>query len=288
VALYAAKADGSGKIAFFEPRLEASTIARRALESDLRLALVNDEFRLYYQPIVDLRDGRIVSVEALLRWQHPQRGLLAPGEFLAAAEETGLIVPIGDWAVRQLCADAVLWPDDARISFNGSTLQLRDQGFADSVAATLAEYAVRPERVAVEVTEKCLGEYSRDCLATLEKLRAAGVQIVMDDFGMGRSSLDDLRRFRFDRIKIDCSFMSTLSDDLELSLAITQAAATVARLLGVPATAESVETEEQLRLVSAAGCTEFQGRLFSPPRPADEIVRLFQPSAVRPVSRLVG
>ncbi len=287
LALYAAKADGGNKVSFFEPRLEASTLARRALEADLRLAIANSEFRLHYQPIVDLRDDRIVSLEALLRWQHPQRGLLAPGEFLAAAEETGLIVPIGDWAVRQLCADAGLWPDDVRISFNGSTLQLRDQGFAASLAATLAEFAVRPERVAVEVTEKCLGEYSRDCLATLEKVRAAGVQVVMDDFGMGRSSLDDLRRFRFDRIKIDCSFMSTLSDDRELSLAITQAAATVARLLGVPATAESVETREQLRLVSAAGCTEFQGRLFSPPRPAEEIVRLFRPPVPQAQS-LVG
>jgi len=205
--------------------------------------------------------------------------MILPAEFIPVAEETGLIVPLGEWVIRQACSDAAIWPADIKIAVNISPAQFRSQNLAQVVINALAASGVLPCRLELEMTEEVLFEHNRDNLAVLEQLRTLGIQIVMDDFGIGYSSLNYLRRFRFDKIKIDRSFINDLSDGDELSFAIVQAVARLAKVLKVPAIAEGIETKQQLELVRAAGCTEFQGHLFSPPRPAAEIARLFRPHA---------
>jgi diguanylate cyclase (GGDEF)-like protein/PAS domain S-box-containing protein len=283
VALYRAKGDGRGIYRFFEAELDAGITARREIESDLRDALARDEFELLYQPIVDIRDNEIVSLEALLRWHHPRRGTVLPAEFISAAEESGLIVPIGEWVIRQACSDAAKWPEGVRVAVNISPAQLRNQSLPQVVVGALAASGVRAGRLEFEITEEMSVEHDRDNLPVLQQLRGLGARIVMDDFGIGSSSLNNLRRFRFDKIKIDCSFANGLADGSDLSLAIVQAAARLAGALGVPAIAEGIETKEQLSLVRAAGCSEFQGYVFCPPKPVAEIARLFdtrRPAAI--------
>jgi len=276
VALYRAKGDGRGIYRFFGPELDAAIAARRELEADLRNALARDEFELFYQPIVNIRDNEIVSLEALLRWHHPRRGTISPAEFIPAAEESGLIVPIGEWVIRQACSDAAKWPAGVRFAVNISPVQLRNQNLLQVVVGALAAAGVAADRLEFEITEEMLFEHNRDNLAVLEQLRGLGARIVMDDFGIGSSSLNNLRSFRFDKIKIDCSFANELANGNDLSLAIVQAVARLAGALGVPAIAEGIETKEQLSLVRAAGCSEFQGYVFCPPKPAAEIGRLFE------------
>jgi diguanylate cyclase (GGDEF)-like protein len=276
VALYRAKADGRGIYRFFEPEMVSRIEAQRKMEADLRRGLLNGHFELFYQPVVNIDDNRVVGLEGLLRWHHPERGLISPAEFIPVAEETGLIVALGEWALRQACADAARWPNEIKIAVNLSPAQFRSRNLAQVVINALARSGVSPRRLELEITEETLLGHNQENLAVLQQLRNLGIQIVMDDFGIGYSSLNYLRLFPFDRIKIDRSFVNDLSSGNNLSFAIVQAVTKLARALDVPSTAEGIETKEQLELVRAAGCTEFQGYLFSKPRPAAEITRLLQ------------
>ena len=276
MALYRAKDDGRGAYRFFEYEMGAGIAARRTFQAKLRGAIINGELELFYQPVVNIEDNRIVGLEGLVRWRHPERGIISPAEFVPVAVETGLIVPLGEWVIRQACSDAVNWPDDIKIAVNLSPAQFRSRNLAQVVINALAASGLAPCRLELEITEELLLGHNGDNLAVLEQLRKLEVQIVMDDFGIGYSSLNYLRLFPFDKIKIDRSFVNDLSDGNELSLAIVQSVTRLARVLKVPTTAEGVETDEQLKLVRAAGCTEFQGYLFSPPRPVAEIMRLLQ------------
>jgi diguanylate cyclase (GGDEF)-like protein/PAS domain S-box-containing protein len=288
VALYRAKADGRGVYRFFEPEMVSRIEAQRNLEADLRRGLMKGQFELFYQPVVNIEDSAIVGLESLLRWRHPERGLVSPAEFIPVAEETGLIVALGEWVLRQACADAAKWPSQIKIAVNLSPAQFRSQDLAQVVINALASSGVSPSRLELEITEEILLGHDRQNLEVLRRLRDLGIQIVMDDFGIGYSSLNYLRLFPFDRIKIDRSFVNDLSSGDDLSFAIVQAVTRLARALDIPSTAEGIETEEQLELVRSAGCTEFQGFLFSKPRPAAEISRLLQLSAQGAVKAAVS
>jgi diguanylate cyclase (GGDEF)-like protein len=274
MALYRAKADGRGTYRFFEPAMDARMKSRRALELALRVALASGEFELHYQPLVSLDDCRITSCEALLRWRHPQRGLVPPAEFVPIAEEIGLIVPLGEWVLRQACLDAMQWPSDIKVAVNLSPLQVMNQNLVAVVVGALATSGLPASRLEVEITESVLMQNSEATLATLHRLRELGVKISMDDFGTGYSSLSYLRSFPFDKIKIDRCFISGLAtgDD---SVAIVMAIAGLARHLGISTTAEGVETRQQFQQVKALGCSEMQGFLFSPPRGIAEVTQLF-------------
>ena len=274
VALYRAKGDGRSVYRIFEPGMFSRIAARRALESDLRNGIARGEFQLFYQPVVNIEENRIVGLEGLLRWHHPDRGTISPAEFIPVAEETGLIVPIGEWVIRQACLDAANWPSEIKIAVNLSPAQFRNHNLTQVVVNALGSSGVSPSRLELEITEEILLGHSRENLAVLEQFRMLGIQIVMDDFGVGYSSLNYLRLFPFDKIKIDRSFVNDLSSGDDLSLAIVQAVTRLAKVLGVPTTAEGIETTEQLEAVRAAGCIEFQGYLFSKPRPAAEIMQL--------------
>jgi diguanylate cyclase (GGDEF)-like protein len=284
VALYRVKGDGRSAYRFFEPKMLARIEARRILEGDLARGLAKGQLELLYQPVVNIEEGRVVGLEALARWRHPERGLISPAEFIPVAEETGLIIPLGEWVIRQACSDAAKWPSHVKIAVNLSPTQFRSRALSQVVISALRAAGVAPSRLELEITEEILLGHSRETLAVLEQLRKLGIQIVMDDFGIGYSSLNYLRLFPFDKIKIDRSFVNDLSKGNALSLTIVQAVTRLARVLNVPSTAEGIETEEQLELVRAAGCTEFQGYLFSRPRPAAEVMQLLQSEARRAVS----
>jgi diguanylate cyclase (GGDEF)-like protein len=276
VALYRVKADGRSAYRFFEPKMLARIEARRILEADMARGLAKGQFELLYQPVVNIEENRVVGLEALARWRHPERGLVSPAEFIPVAEETGLIIPLGEWVIRQACADAAKWPSHVKIAVNLSPTQFRSRALTQVIINALRASGVAPSRLELEITEEILLGHSRETLAVLEQLRQLGIQIVMDDFGIGYSSLNYLRLFPFDKIKIDRSFVNDLSKGNALSLTIVQAVTRLARVLDVPSTAEGIETEEQLELVRAAGCTEFQGYFFSRPRPASEVMPLLQ------------
>ena len=273
MALYRAKEVGRRTFRFFEPSMDASLRARQRLEGDLRNALIAGEFELFYQPLVSLKTGAISGFEALLRWRNPRRGFVSPAEFIPLAEETGLIVPLGEWVLRQACAEAAKWPDDLKVAVNLSPVQFKKGNLPQVVLATLAQAGLAAARLELEITESVLLEESKTNLATLRHLRALGVGISMDDFGTGYSSLSYLRSFPFDKIKIDRSFVAELGETGEC-LAIVGAIAKLALNLGIPTTAEGVETEAQRELLRKEGCTEMQGYLFSRPIPASEIAAL--------------
>jgi diguanylate cyclase (GGDEF)-like protein/PAS domain S-box-containing protein len=276
MALYGAKADGGAGYRFFEPEMDARMKARRTLEVALRAALANGEFELFYQPIVHLQKDRVTSCEALLRWQHPERGMVSPMEFIPLAEEIGLIVPLGEWVLRKACADAVLWPDEIKVAVNLSPIQVMNKNLVPVVVDALASSGLPTRRLELEITESVLLQNTEATLATLHQLHQLGVKISMDDFGTGYSSLSYLRSFPFDKIKIDRSFVSGLVDG-EDSRAIVQAIAGLAVNLGVMTTAEGVETQDQLQLIKLLGCTEMQGYLFSPPRRIEELAEILWP-----------
>ena len=284
MALYGAKADGRGTYRFFEPQMDARIKARRKLEADLRGAITRGELDLHYQPFVNLRDNDVVGLEALLRWSHPDCGMIPPAEFIPLAEETGLIVPLGEWVLRQACFEAATWPDEIKVAVNLSPVQFRGQSLVQIVLNALASAGLPPSRLELEVTEAVLLQDNEETLATLHRLRELGVQIVMDDFGTGYSSLNYLQRFPFDKIKIDRAFVANLAKGNIVASAIVQAVVSLAGVLKITAVAEGVETEEQLELVRAAGCGEGQGYIFSPPKPAHEIARLFRSRAGKPAS----
>ena len=270
MALYRAKAEGRGTAHFFEPEMDRRIQARRMLELDLRKAFANGELELYYQPLISLNPDAVSGFEALLRWRHPERGMVPPVEFIPLAEEIGLIVPLGEWVLRTACAEAVRWPGDFKIAVNLSPAQFRSRGVVKAVLTALAYSRLPAERLELEITESVLLGETDANLATLHQLRQIGVRISMDDFGTGYSSLSYLRCFPFDKIKIDRSFVSELSERPDC-LAIIRAVAGLGISLGIATTAEGVETREQLEQVRAEGCTEVQGYLFSAPRPASEL-----------------
>ncbi|MBV8754791.1 MAG: EAL domain-containing protein [Hyphomicrobiales bacterium] len=273
MALYAAKTDGRRTYRFFEAEMNARLHARRALETDLRLAFARREFELYYQPTIDVASGRIVGVEALLRWQHPERGMVAPSEFIPLAESIGLIVPLGEWVLRQACAEAARWPDEVTVAVNLSPLQFKNANLVQTVMSALTAAGLSPRRLELEITESVLLQENENNPATLHRLRDLGVRIALDDFGTGYSSLSYLRVFPFDRIKIDGSFVKELPHNVE-SVSIVRAMADLARGLNMATTAEGVETPEQLEALRADGVTAAQGYLFSRPVPAGDLREL--------------
>jgi diguanylate cyclase len=271
LALYKAKAEGKGTFRPFEPALSARVQARRNLEADLRRAIAVQEFELHYQPLVDARSGRITAAEALVRWRHPQRGLVSPADFIPLAEETGLIGPLGQWVLRTACAQAARWPSHIRVAVNLSPAQFRDLRLAETVKAALVAGGLAADRLELEITEGVLLADEERTLATLTRLRAAGVSISMDDFGTGYSSLSYLRRFPFDKIKVDQSFVRQLPGDPE-SAAIVRAIITMGTCLGMAITVEGVETAEQFAFTAGSGCDQVQGYHVSRPLPAAEFL----------------
>lgn len=275
LALYRAKSDGRDTYCFFEPEMDQRMQARRNLERDLRNALVNGEFELHYQPVVNLECNEICAFEALLRWNHPERGRISPADFIPLAEETGLIVPIGEWVLRRACAEAANWPEHLRIAVNISAVQFKNSNLVSSVVSALASSNLAAQRLELEVTESVMLENSEAAFVILNQLHDFGVRLALDDFGTGYSSLSYLRKFPFDKIKIDRSFVNELSEAKQDSLAIVRAVVRLGVSLGIATTAEGVETKEQLERVREEGCTEMQGYYFSQPKPAEEIARLF-------------
>lgn len=278
MALYGAKAGGRGTYRFFERDMDVRMIKRRQLEMELRQALARGEFEVHYQPLVNLKRSRISGCEALLRWHHPERGLIPPSEFITVAEEIGLIARIGEWVIGTACAEAATWPDDITIAVNVSPVQFRKQNLVQVVSRALETSGLAAHRLEIEITETILMERTAETLGVLHQLRSLGVRIVMDDFGTGYSSLGYLQKFPFDKIKIDQSFINGLSQQAETT-AIVRAVTGLAGSFHMTTTAEGVETEQQREIVEALGCTEMQGYLFSAARPADEVADLLRFSA---------
>ncbi len=274
LALYRAKEDGRGAFRFFEPEMDAQMQERRIMEVDLRRALAAGQFELHYQPIVNLATNDISAFEALIRWRHPHKGLIAPSAFIPLAEEIGAIVPIGEWVIRQACITAATWPSDVKVTVNLSPAQFRNPGLVQVVVGALAASGLPADRLELEITESILLQDNELTLNTLYQLRELGVMIAMDDFGTGYSSLSYLQSFPFDRIKIDRSFVKDIGDSVG-SINIVRAVVAMAKGLGMATTAEGVETQEQRDSVQSEGCTEMQGFLFSKPLPADEIEKLY-------------
>jgi predicted signal transduction protein with EAL and GGDEF domain len=273
LALYRAKADGRGIWRFYDPAMDERLQDRRSLQSDLRQALARGEFALDYQPIIDLASNRIAAAEALLRWHHPVRGLLAPASFIQLAEEAGMITAIGAWVLREACATAALWPEDMRVAVNLSPTQFRDSGLVETVDRALRESGLEPNRLELEITETTVLETNSATVDALWKLHGRGVRIALDDFGTGYSSLSYLRRFPFDKIKIDRSFIRDLGhekDDSSIILAIIG----LADSMNMVVTAEGVETAEQAALLTSYGCAQAQGYLFCRPVEPAELARI--------------
>jgi len=280
LALYRAKADGRGTCRFFESTMDARLQERRRLELDLRRALISEEFELYFQPLVDTQSEAITGFEALLRWNHPTRGLVAPGEFVPLAEDIGLIVPLGEWVIRNACQEAAQWPPTVKVAVNLSPAQFKSPTLLHTVVSALGQSGLSPRRIELEITESVLRGDNAATLATLHQLRDLGIRIAMDDFGTGYSSLSYLRSFPFDKIKIDKAFVHDLADTVERT-AIIKAVAGLGAALGMATTAEGVETAEQFRQVRDQGCTEVQGYFFSRPVPAADVAGLLGEKAAR-------
>ncbi|MGY3486774.1 diguanylate cyclase (GGDEF)-like protein/PAS domain S-box-containing protein [Bradyrhizobium sp. USDA 4011] len=279
MALSRAKSEFRGTFSFFEAEMDARAQSRRKIEIDLRGAIQNEGLRPYYQPLVDLTSGRITGFEALVRWPHPERGMISPGEFIPVAEETGLINPLGALMLRRACMDAAQWPDDVRVAVNLSPLQFRTGNLLALVTDALRQSGLPARRLELEITETLLLEKSSQVLATLHALRALGVRMSMDDFGTGYSSLSYLRSFPFDKIKIDQSFVRDLGANPDAQ-AIVRSIVSLGVGLGVTITAEGVETEAELSCLRAEGCHEGQGFLFSRARPNAEVISLLKAQRV--------
>ena len=274
-ALYGAKANGRGSCCFYEAAMNAALQARRALEVGLRQAIAQEEFQLHYQPLVNARLRDVAGFEALIRWRHPERGMISPEEFIPVAEACGLIGAIGRWVLRTACVAAMAWPDGIKVAVNLSPLQFKDKHLVDSVRAALADSGLPASRLELEITESVLLHDSRAILAILRELKALGVQLSMDDFGTGYSSLSYLRSFPFDKVKIDRSFIRDLPHDRN-SAAIVRAIVGLSATFGLVVTAEGVETEEQAAQLALENCAQLQGYLFSKPLPAVDIPKLLE------------
>jgi diguanylate cyclase (GGDEF)-like protein len=272
IALYRAKSNGRNRFCFFEPGMDQQRRERRRLKSELRAALAAGQLEVHYQPQIEIGTGGMVGVEALARWRHPERGMVPPAEFVPLAEQTGLIVALGERVLRTACRDAARWPG-LRVSVNVSPVQFKQRDLAWTVAEALAETGLAPERLELEVTEGLLLHDTGEALAMLERLKALGVRIALDDFGTGCSSLSYLRKFPFDKIKIDRSFVFGLADQPDGG-AIVRAIVHLGQSLGIQTCAEGVETQDQLVRLRRDGCREAQGYLFGRPGPAAEIDRV--------------
>jgi diguanylate cyclase (GGDEF)-like protein len=273
LALYGAKGDGRRTYRFFEAGMDGRAKARRRLELELRQAISDGSLETFYQPVLNIEDGEVSSCEALLRWRHPEHGMISPAEFIPIAEETGLINQIGQWVLNAACAEAMHWPDHVRVAVNVSPVQFSSQSLALNVASALAASGLPASRLELEITEAVLIRDDEAALEVLHQLRKLGVRIALDDFGTGYSSLSYLQRFPFDKIKIDRSFIRDLAG-AGASLSIVQAVVSIAAASDMTTTAEGVETEQQKNLLHILGCTEMQGFLFSPAIPAADVRRL--------------
>jgi len=274
LALYAAKAERRGSYRFFEPAMDKALRDRRKLERDLGMALERGEFELYYQPILNLKRQAFSGFEALLRWRHPEDGLISPADFIPVAEETGLIVPIGEWVLRQAIAEAAKWPAGLRVAINVSSVQFQRGNVVATIMNALGNSSLAPERVEIEITESVFFENSTSNLDALRQLHALGLKIALDDFGTGFSALSYLLKYPFDKIKIDGGFVRAI-DNAAGAQTIVRAIAEIGHGMGIVTTAEGVETAAQLRNVNAAGYTEAQGYLIARPLPADQVMKLF-------------
>ena len=278
LALYRAKQDGRGCFRFFEPALDEAARRRRQLELDLREALRAGQFALNFQPIYDLKADRIGGFEALLRWHHPTRGQVPPVEFIPVAEDTGLIVAIGEWVMHQACRQARDWPEHVRVAVNVSPIQFRNSGFQAIVLQALARSGIAPNRLEIEITESVFLDGESNVVALLHRLREMGIRVALDDFGTGYSSLSYLRSFPFDKIKIDRSFVTAIADDPSAA-AIVQVIVDLARALHMETTAEGVEDEGQLTQLRGQGCGNIQGYLFSRPVAGDAVLDMISGEA---------
>ncbi len=275
LALYQSKGEGRGTWHFFEPAMAARAEAHHAMQADLRHAIDHGELILEFQPILDIASGDITGAEALVRWLHPQRGRIAPNDFIPVAEESGLILPLGAWVLHRACREAAMWEGDARVAVNLSPLQFRDPNLLDLVDAALAGSGLPPHRLELEITESVFLDAADRTVACLEALRSRGIHIALDDFGTGYSSLSYLRSFPFNKVKIDQSFIRDLSVN-EDAIAIVQAIVGMASSLGMYTTGEGVETASQARLLQLTGCSQVQGYLFGRPCPSDAIAGIMR------------
>ena len=283
LALYGAKGDGRRTYRFFEAGMDARAKERRSLELELRQAINDGSLEAYYQPVITLDHGKVSCCEALLRWRHPERGMISPAEFIPIAEETGLINQLGHWVLHTACAEAANWPDDIRVAVNVSPVQFKSQTLALNVAAALAASGLAASRLELEITEAVLIRDDEIALEVLHQLRALGVRIALNDFGTGYSSLSYLQRFPFDKIKIDRAFVRDITSAVASS-SIVEAVVNIAAASHMTTTAEGVETEQQKELLRVLGCTEMQGYLFSPAISAVEIRQLLRTHRSRAVS----
>ena len=273
LALYAVKTSGRGTYCFYEPSMNEELKSRRQIETDLREAIEQNQLYLEYQPIIDLRRNAISGFEALARWKHPVMGAISPAVFVPVAEDTGLILPLGEWALREACRQATAWPNDLKVAVNLSPVQFSLPNLADMVVGILADTGLEPHRLVLEITERLFISDAEKTLAILHRLKAIGVGIAMDDFGTGYSSLSSLRGFPFDKIKIDRAFVSELGENIQNSV-IVQAVIIIAGALGMTTVAEGVETAAQQRMLTALGCDEAQGYLYSKAVPSERIPEL--------------
>jgi diguanylate cyclase (GGDEF)-like protein/PAS domain S-box-containing protein len=274
LAMYGAKADGRRTYRFFEPEMDACAKARLSMEQDLRRAIRDGGFEIHYQPLVCLKTDEVTGCEALLRWRHPERGMISPAEFIPVLEDTGLINELGEWVLRTACTEAAGWPDHVRLAVNVSPVQLTCDGLALKIAAALASSGLPANRLELEITEAVLIHDDEAALTILHQLRAIGVRIALDDFGTGYSSLSYLKRFPFDKIKIDRCFVTDLAE-MDSSAAIVQAVVNIAASRNMTTVAEGVETLEQKGVLRALGCSQMQGFLFSGAKPGLEVRKLF-------------
>jgi diguanylate cyclase (GGDEF)-like protein len=275
LAMYRAKADGRGVFRLFEPEMAIQAEQRRRLESDLRKAMLNGEIHLKYQPIIDLTEQRVTGFEALMRWQHPVRGMVSPAEFIPLAEDTGLIVAMGEWAIHKACADAMTWPGDLRVAINISPVQFAEMKLLTAVVNALTATGLPANRLELEVTERAIQGNNKKNILVLRRLREFGARISLDDFGVGFSGLDYFRSCKFDKVKIDRSLVREMRDSRE-SLAIIRAAIGLGANLGISATAGGVENLDQLDNLMMEGCTEVQGFLFSRPKSSDDVPEMIE------------
>ncbi len=276
LALYRSKDDGGGQHNVYEPGLHAQAEERRKLEFALRSALERDEFVLHYQPVVDAKDERILSFEALVRWQSPEHGMVSPVKFIPIAEDTRLIVPIGEWVMREACREAMHWPSTVKVAVNASGEQLLDRNFLNVVVSALASSGLPPQRLEIEVTESIFLRDATTVRQVLERVMALGCGVSLDDFGTGYSSLGYLRTLRFTTIKVDRSFVKGGATNNPESLAIIRAVVAMADSLEMSTTAEGVETEDELAMVRKLGCKKIQGYYFGRPMPAGDALALFK------------
>ena len=273
LALYRAKAGGRNTFCFFNADIEKAALERHRLERELPAALEKGEFELYYQPWITFTNGEFSGCEALLRWHHPERGIIGPAEFISIAEDIGMIGRLGEWVLRHACRNAAGWPQPIKVAVNLSAAQLMTGDLYGTVMEALAASGLPPQRLELEITETLLLDHYEDTLVTLHRLGDLGVSIALDDFGTGYSSLTYLRRFPFDRIKIDQTFVAEMTTRSDCA-AIVAAVAGLGHSLGVDITAEGIELQDQLMMLRAAGCTHGQGYLICRPMLANDIAEI--------------